>query len=383
MQAYRLGDRGPAVAEIRSKLTVLGVLAAGEGPPDGTDPAHDTFDEECDRAVRGFQQSRGLTVDGIVGRETYVALDEARWRLGDRLLSYTVSRPFVGDDVVELQRRLLDMGFDCGRADGIFGANTQAALQEFQRNVGLIPDGTCGPMTLKMLHRLVPRASGGQPEELRESERLHYGGPAVTGKLVIVDPGHGGRDRGVVAGDLEEASIVEDIASKVEGRLSAVGGQAFLTRGPDADMSDADRVGFANAAEADIVISLHVDGDVNPDCNGVACYYFGTAPDPDGRSRRSALGAALADLIQREIVARTDLRDCRVHPKTWELLRGTRMPAVRVEVGYLTNEHDAARLASPQFRDAVAEAIVAGVQRLYLPVEADVTTGSMPIPALR
>src|SRR3954454_18749827 len=107
MQAYRSGDRGPAVAEIRAKLASLGLLDA---TATGTEVyMGDVFDEATDHAVRGFQQQRGLTVDGVVGRETYVALDEARWRLGDRLLSYTVSHPFVGDDVVELQHQLLDM----------------------------------------------------------------------------------------------------------------------------------------------------------------------------------------------------------------------------------------------------------------------------------
>src|SRR4051812_20827193 len=196
MQAYRKGDRGPAVSEIRAKLGVLGLLPATD---------NDLFDAECDRAVRQFQQARGLTVDGIVGRETYVALDEARWRLGDRLLSYTVSHPFVGDDVVELQHQLLDMGFDCGRPDGIFGSSTEAALREFQRNLGLAPDGTCGPHTLKMLASVAPRASGGRPEDLRESEQLHRAGPALPGKTIIIDAAHGGSDPGVEANGLSEA----------------------------------------------------------------------------------------------------------------------------------------------------------------------------------
>src|SRR3954469_15882883 len=226
MQAYRRGDTGPAVTEIRAKLAVLGLLNESDA---------DVFDDECDRAVRQFQQARGLTVDGVVGRETYVALDEARWRLGDRVLSYTVSHPFVGDDVAELQQRLLDMGFDCDRVDGIFGAGTEAALREFQRNVGIPPDGTCGPLTLKMLDRLVPRAAGGRPDELRESEQLYRAGPMLAGKLVVIDPGHGGADRGVQANGFDEAEITADLAARVEGRLSAAGVQAFLTRGPDGE----------------------------------------------------------------------------------------------------------------------------------------------------
>src|ERR1700749_3165957 len=89
--AYRRGDSGHAVAEIRAKLTVLGLLEGELGQADGVtvtsppDPATAVFDEATDRAVRAFQQQRGISVDGVVGPRTYHALDEARWRLGDRI----------------------------------------------------------------------------------------------------------------------------------------------------------------------------------------------------------------------------------------------------------------------------------------------------------
>ena len=85
--------------------------------------------------------------------------------------------------------------------------------------------------------------------------------------------------------------------------------------------------------------------------------------------RRTRLPDRLAELLQSEILASTDLLDCRSHPKSWELLRSTRMPAVRVEMGYLTNPGDAARLTRQEFRDTIAEAIVIAVQRLYAPTE--------------
>jgi len=93
-------------------------------------------------------------------------------------------------------------------------------------------------------------------------------------------------------------------------------------------------------------------------------------------------GERLADLVQREVVARTDFLDCRTHAKSWEWLRGTRMPAVRIEVGYLTNPGDAARLASSALLESVAEGIVAAIGRLYLPADADVITGELRIPAM-
>jgi N-acetylmuramoyl-L-alanine amidase len=112
----------------------------------------------------------------------------------------------------------------------------------------------------------------------------------------------------------------------------------------------------------------------------VATYFYGVTHAD--RTTRSAVGERLAELVQSEIVARTDLLDCRTHPKGWQLLRLTRMPAIRVDVGYLTAEGDAARLRSPEFRDTLAEAIVAGVQRLYLPADRDVATGQVRLPAL-
>ena len=149
----------------------------------------------------------------------------------------------------------------------------------------------------------------------------------------------------------------------MEGRLAATGVTVYLTRGAESgEVSEVERASFANSTNADVVISLHVDGSADPNAHGVATYYFGA-----NLNGHSAAGERFAGLVQREIVARTDLRDCRTHAKTWDLLRYTRMPAVRVELGYVTNPDDAARLGNPDFRDVVAEAIVVAVQRLYLP----------------
>ena len=357
MQPVRPGDRGAVVADVRAKLALLGLLPESDS---------DEYDAAVDRAVRGFQQLRALTVDGVVGAETYRALDEARWRLGDRVLSFVVSHPLVGDDVSALQQRLLDMGFDCGRRDGIFGTRTEAALRDFQRNVGLPADGTCGPRTLEMLSRLAKTVVGGRPDAMREDERLRREGPTPRGKLVIVDPGHGGADSGVVAHGMREADLTYDLATRIEGRLAAAGVEAFLSRGPDGDVDDLDRAAFANAAEADLVISLHVDGHRNPQCHGLATFYYGV---PGGAG--SVLGERLAELVQAEVAARTGLLDCRAHARTWDLLRRTRMPAVRVEVGYLTNPDDAARLTDVALREAVADGVVAAVQRFYAAEQAE------------
>src|SRR6476659_10096289 len=169
---YARGDSGPAVAEIRAKLAMLGLLAEGEGAA-RLDPAGALFDEATDRAVRAFQQQRGISVDGQVGSRTYHALEEARWRLGGRILFFVTAR-------------LLDMGFDCGRVDGLFGVETEQALRDFQRNIGVVADGTCGPATFKALSQLSRPVVGGRPHAMRDSEAINRAGPALAGKLLII-----------------------------------------------------------------------------------------------------------------------------------------------------------------------------------------------------
>ncbi len=180
---------------------------------------HFVYDEATAQAVRGFQQARGLMIDGIVGPQTYRAIDDARWRLGDRLLTYVVSHPLTGDDVASLQAKLQELGFAVARVDGIFGPDTQRAVTEFQRNMGLPSDGTCGPSTFKALQRIRPMATGGRPDALRASEAVRAAGPRLSGKTVVIDPGHGGFDYGWEGYGLRESDVAYDLASRIEGRL--------------------------------------------------------------------------------------------------------------------------------------------------------------------
>ena len=367
---WRLGDAGPDVAELRTRLTLLGLLSTGT--------ATDLFDREVDAAVRYFQQQRGLTSDGIVGPETYRHLNEAGWRLGDRVLGHTSGNLQIGDDVAHLQQRLLNMGFTPGRVDGIYGFATSQAVSEFQRNMGLHPDGILGPVTVTVLERLSRTVVGGAPHVMRETEMLLHSGPALTGKAVVIDPGHGGADQGVLAGGFSEAAVVWELATRLQQRLTALGVRTYLTRGADNGGDEAQRAEFANATDANLLISLHVEGHHNPHASGVASYYYGD----ETRGRWSHAGKQFAGLVQRELVARCGLGDNRSHARTWTLLRSTRMAAVRIELGYLTNPDDAARIGSAELRTQAVESIAVAVQRLYLPPEDDSPTGVLHLPAL-
>ncbi|MCZ4499454.1 MAG: cell wall hydrolase/autolysin [Marmoricola sp.] len=371
------GDSGPAVTQIVGLLAQLGFLE-GDLPT--------TYDDRVGLAVRTFQQQRGLHVDGVVGVATFRRLDEARWNLGDRILTHLPGNLMAGDDVFTLQRRLLELGFKVGRVDGYFGTETESALREFQRNVGIAADGTCGPFTLKMLAQLAPMVSGGAPNAMRAQERIRDAGPQLGGKIVVIDPSPGQHLPPEYAE--QAAEIVHDLAARIEGRLVATGVQAFLTasrngrhRAPATGdhAEEIERAVFANRADAHLCISLAVDASANPDACGVATYFFGS----EKHNTRSSAGERFASLVQREIVARTDLVDLRCHTKAWEFLRRTRMPAVQLDAGYLSNAGDAQRLADPGFRDVLAEAVVVAVQRFYLSPEADAHTGILRLSELR
>ena len=165
----------------------------------------ETYDASVADAVRAFQQRRGLLADGIVGPQTYRALDGARWSLGDRILIYAPGHLLSGDDVAELQEQLLRLGFHVGRVDGLFGPSTESALRELQRGVGLVPDGTCGPATLRALAQLLTRSvSGGAAHQLRETETVRQAGPS---------PGRPGRSCSIRVTAVRDAGIAGRAAS--------------------------------------------------------------------------------------------------------------------------------------------------------------------------
>jgi N-acetylmuramoyl-L-alanine amidase len=365
----KVGDRSDAIGIIANTLNRLGFL----------DKTSDLFDQSLEEAIKAFQQERGLTATGLVNEITQRALDEARWRLGDRILLLGTQSLMRGDDVSTLQERLIQMGFNCGRVDGVYGVKTEAAVKEFQKSVGIVVDGKCGPSTLISLMRLVKTVQGGAPSALRESIKHSVRSPALANKVVVIDPSWGGEFAGESFHGVNESEVVFDLAQRLEGRLLALGVNVVLTRSAKNSPLEKERIEITNSVNADLLIALKVDSYKNENANGVATYYYGR----DDKGVHSVVGERFANLIQREICARTDLLNCRTHAKSWDLLRLTVAPAVRIDLGYLSNPQDAKRLADAQFRDQLAEAMIVAIQRLYLSAEDDAKTGTLRISDLR
>jgi N-acetylmuramoyl-L-alanine amidase len=338
----RPGHWSPEVADVQGRLRSLELSIDDE---DGY------FGPATERAVRAFQQRRGLLVDGLVGSHTWSELVEAGWRLGDRVL-YLRQPPLRGDDVRTLQARLNALGLDSGRVDGIFGADTDRAVRAFQREYGVAEDGIFGSRSLAALRGLRvdrPATAAHLREDLRRVE-----GAGLAGALVALDPGHGGTDPGEHGAGASEALLCWDLAGRVARALSLAGARAWFTRAETEDPSVPERARRANDLEADLFLSLHLNAHAEPHAEGTSAYYFGA----------SRAGELLAECVQQELVG-LGLRDCRTHPRAYPILRETRMPAVLIEPAHISSPEDARRLGEPDFRSAIAEAVARGVAAYF------------------
>ena len=307
----RRGSRGEDVRDLQLRLAANGLSLS----PDDLG----VFGAATEQAVQEFQTRRGLRVDGIVGRETWSALVESGFELGDRLLYFR--RPMLrGDDVAELQRRLNALGFDAGREDGILGRATAAALTEFQRNAGLPADGICGDTTIAALARVGGMADG-EVSAVREREALRRAPRSVVGRRVFVTATPGFMALGeTVARFLRQhgAEVVVDTSGTDDSSLAAT----------------------ANDYGAELFLAVR-SGD-QPGCR---CAYFAS-----GRFRSEAgyrVAMAVAEALG-EVLA----TEAEAVGRTYGVLRETRMAAVVCE---LLQDGDVAAM-----RQVVANAAAVG-----------------------
>lgn len=274
------------------------------------------------RAVEALQAARDLDVTGSCDHATWLALVEASWRLGDRLL--VLSAPNLrGDDVAELQTSLGRLGFDCGRVDGIFGPDTARALAEFQRNCGLPADGICGSDTVRAV-TVLGRQTGSGPgvAALREIEAL-----------TTVDRALG--DLRVVVGQFGGLSA---LARQLTHALRQRGATVTPTDEPDASAHAA----VANRFAATVYVGFEARAE--PPAR-IAYYAVPTFESAGGRSLASRLERAFCAVELGVPVAVTGQR--------LAVLRETRMPAVLCSLGPIQHVVD----RTPTLVAAVVEAL--------------------------
>ncbi|MBF2077186.1 MAG: N-acetylmuramoyl-L-alanine amidase [Synechococcales cyanobacterium T60_A2020_003] len=171
--------------------------------------------------------------------------------------------------------------------------------------------------------------------------------------VVVLDPGHGGTDPGAVGiNGLSELDVVLPVAQEVAAILEEQGVSATLTRTNDSQTIDlAPRVQTAERADADLFVSIHANAISmsRPDINGIETYYA------------SDRGRPLAQAIQSNMVELTGMRDRGIKTARFYVIVNTSMPAVLVELGFVTGSEDAPLLSDPAVRSLMAEAIARGI----------------------
>jgi len=213
--------------------------------------------------------------------------------------------------------------------------------------------------------------------------------------LIVIDAGHGGKDPGAVGYDsLYEKDIVLPVALALKKELEkGLGVKVILTRDDDRFVTLGDRARIANRAGADLFISLHCNWAKNKDARGVETYFLAAARTDWERSvaafenraleyegespdRSDIIGYILSDMIQNEylkesqdlaafvhegIIANTDFEDRGVKQAGFYVLRGCYMPAVLVEMGFISNKLDAKELQKKEVQEKLVKGIAQGI----------------------
>lgn len=350
MRPVSRGSRGKEVLDIQTRLRGLGFEVGREG-------ADGHYGPQTERAVRAFQQGRLLLADGVVGENTWGELVEAGYELGDRLL-YLRMPSMRGDDVLELQRKLNSFGFDSGPEDGIFGALTEEALMEFQRNAGLNVDAIVGESTLDLLRRVHKAELSVNSRKIPDRMGGYVGRSALEGVKIALDPGHGDVDRGYVGVEgLLEKKVNLDLAQRLARQLAERGAEVLLVRESDRNLGFSERAEAANRWGSEINLALHHNANSSVRAQGAATYYFANG------TYFSEAGKRLAGYVVKELVEGLGRTDLHTHGRNYSCLRELDGLSLMVEPGFVTHPSEGASLRRPEVLDQEATAILRGLER--------------------
>ena len=349
MRPVGRGNTGKQVVDIQTRLAALGYFLGREG-------ADGFFGPHTESAIRAFQQQRLLFADGIVEDNTWMELVEAGYQPGDRLLYLRV--PYMrGDDVLYLQRRLDELGFDCGPVDGIFSPLLEVAVTEFQRNAGLNVDGIVGETTLDRMRRL--QKIGDEKNAVNIPDRMdgYVRLESLPGLRVSIDPAHGGRERGYQGlNGTTEKDVNLALAKRLAALLREAGAEVFLLRETDVNLPLYERIDAANVWEPHMHICIHHAYASSTKPRGTASYFFANSVYLSKAGKR--LAGYIVDALSRE-AGRADLHK---HGRNYACLREVKPLAVMVEPGFLSNPEEGRELGDAGIVTREAQAIVHGIE---------------------
>jgi N-acetylmuramoyl-L-alanine amidase len=167
---------------------------------------------------------------------------------------------------------------------------------------------------------------------------------------VVIDAGHGGFDRGGIPSNIiPEKGVALDVARRLRGYLASAGLRTVMTRSSDVFVTLGRRVAIANAQRRAIFVSIHFNAARRLGANGIETFYG------------SARSKNLARMIQRQAMKTTSGENRGIKRAKYYVLRQSRIPAVLIECGFLTNPQDARRASSSAYRDRLAQQIARAI----------------------
>ncbi len=168
-------------------------------------------------------------------------------------------------------------------------------------------------------------------------------------RTVIIDPGHGGRDRGGNWGRVYEKHLALDTSIRLEAHLKKMGYKTRLTRRSDVFISLPGRMQIANSSRNSIFISIHYNYTWKKHVSGIETFYH------------SPQSYNLAKNVHRGVMRRTKVNDRGVKYARYYVIRNTKIPSILVEGGFVSNAQERSRMKTAVFRDAIARGIADGV----------------------
>jgi len=183
---------------------------------------------------------------------------------------------------------------------------------------------------------------------------------ALKGRIIVLDPGHGGADPGAIGQTLglKEKDINLEVARRTARLLESYGASVILTRSGDYDVGLYTRPQKANAVGAGIFVSIHMNANSSTLLKGTSTYYMRSDTNGEGRLVKSR---QLAGHIQNALLAILRLEDKGTRQDDFVVLRETTMPAVLIEAAFISNPEEERLMTTEQFLENAAQAIVQGI----------------------
>ena len=199
-------------------------------------------------------------------------------------------------------------------------------------------------------------------------------GKLRRGRIVYLDPGHGGRDSGAYYGGIREETLNLKISNLIKAGMEELGYEVIMSRTKDIYIDLLERARDANNKDPDIFVSVHNNAMPNDSrVNGIMTYYYKYYPEwqpvinPEMHNdpNRIEQSRQLADAIQKSLIAATGARDLGLRRNTFAVLRETKMPAVLLELGFMSNPTELSKLNTTSYQTTLANAVVKGIHNHF------------------